>query len=235
MYGGHVATATSGFAAWGRVATNAGMGPTTPIFWSLISYLLGSIPFGVLLTRAFGAGDLRAIGSGNIGATNVLRTGRKDLALATLVLDGGKGALAVLAASHFTGDPHLAAIVGFAAFAGHVFPWWSRGPGGKGVATMFGVTLAAWWPAGLAALVTWLAVALATRYSSVGGMTAALVAPALLAIGLALGATWLPPGSLVWLIVSAVMAVIVIARHRDNIRRLRVGTESRIGSKSPSA
>ncbi len=211
-------------------ATNACMGPT-PIICALIGYVLGAIPFGLLLTRAFGAGDLRAIGSGNIGATNVLRTGRRDLALATLLLDGGKGAAAVLIARHFTHDEQIAAIAGLAAFGGHLFPWWSWRGGGKGVATMLGVTLAAWWPAGIAALVVWLVGALVTRYSSVGGMLASLAAPLLFAFGLVSGAAWLPIGAVRWLVVFAAMAFLLILKHGENIRRLRSGTESRIGSK----
>ncbi len=203
----------------------------TPIICALIGYVLGAIPFGLLLTRAFGAGDLRSIGSGNIGATNVLRTGRKGLAAATLLLDGGKGAVAVLLARHFTHDEHVAAIAGFAAFGGHLFPLWLNFRGGKGVATMLGVTLAAWWPAGVAALLVWLTGALVTRFSSVGGMLAALAAPAILAAGVASGATWLPPGAARWLVVLLAMAVLLILKHADNIGRLRAGTESRIGAK----
>lgn len=206
------------------------MGPT-PIICALIGYVLGAIPFGLLLTRAFGAGDLRRVGSGNIGATNVLRTGRKELALATLLLDGGKGAVAVLLTRHFTGDEHVTAIAGLAAFGGHLFPWWSVRGGGKGVATMLGVTLAAWWPAGIAALLVWLTGAVVTRYSSVGGMLASIAAPVLLAAGLATDAAWVPPGAPFWLIVFVAMAFLLILRHGDNMRRLRAGTESRIGGK----
>ncbi len=205
---------------------------TTPIICALIGYVLGAIPFGLLLTHAFGAGDLRSIGSGNIGATNVLRTGRKGLAAATLLLDGGKGAVAVLLARHFTHDEHIAAIAGFAAFGGHLFPVWLNFRGGKGVATMLGVTLAAWWPAGIAALLVWLTGALVTRYSSVGGMLAALAAPAIFAVGLAMSAPWLPPGATRWLVVFAAMAALLLLKHSDNIRRLRAGNESRIGAKS---
>ena len=211
---------------WARYYT--AMAPT-PIICALIGYVLGAIPFGLLLTRAFGAGDLRSIGSGNIGATNVLRTGRKGLAAATLLLDGGKGAVAVLLARHFTHDEHVAAIAGFAAFGGHLFPLWLNFRGGKGVATMLGVTLAAWWPAGVAALLVWLTGALVTRFSSVGGMLAALAAPAILAVGVASGAPWLPPGAARWLVVLLAMAVLLILKHADNIGRLRAGTESKIG------
>jgi glycerol-3-phosphate acyltransferase PlsY len=207
----------------------------TPIICALIGYVLGAIPFGILLTWAFGAGDLRTIGSGNIGATNVLRTGRKGLAAATLLLDGGKGAVAVLVARHFTHDEHIAAIAGFAAFGGHLFPVWLNFRGGKGVATMLGVTLAAWWPAGVAALLVWLTGALVTRYSSVGGMLAALAAPVIFAGGLATGAAWLPPGGLRWLVVFAAMAALLLLKHADNIRRLRSGTEGKIGAKPVAA
>ncbi len=203
----------------------------TPIICALIGYVLGSIPFGLLLTRAFGAGDLRAIGSGNIGATNVLRTGRRGLAAATLLLDGSKGGAAVLLARHFTGDERLAAIAGFAAFGGHLFPVWLGFRGGKGVATTLGVTLAAWWPGGVAALAVWLVGAAVTRYSSVGGMLAACAAPVLLGIGLASSAAWLSAAAPRWLAVFGVMAVVVILKHADNLRRLRAGTESRIGAK----
>ncbi len=198
----------------------------TPILCALIGYVLGSIPFGLLLTRAFGAGDLRTIGSGNIGATNVLRTGRKGLAAATLLLDGSKGAAAVLLVRHFTHDEHLAAIAGFAAFGGHLFPAWLNFRGGKGVATMLGVALAGWWPAGVAALLVWLAGALVTRYSSVGGMLAALAAAVLFTIArttAGLDATWV--------FAAWAMAALLIFRHAENIRRLRAGTESRIGAK----
>ncbi len=188
-------------------------------FWIIAGYLLGSIPFGLLLTRAKGI-DIRAVGSGNIGSTNVLRTGSKGLAAATLVLDAGKGAAAVLLARHF-GGLEASMLAGVAAFLGHCFPVWLKFRGGKGVATLLGVTLAAVPLAGVVALVTWLAAALLTRYSSVGGMAAAVAAP-IAAWGL--GA----PHSAIAL---AVMAAVLIARHQDNIARLRAGTESRIGAK----
>lgn len=195
------------------------------VFWAVAGYLLGAVPFGLLLTRAFGGGDLRAIGSGNIGATNVLRTGRRDLALATLLLDAAKGAAAVLLARHITGDEAVAAIAGFAAFGGHLFPLWLRLRGGKGVATMLGVTLAAWWPAGVAALLVWAVAAAVTRRSSVGGMLAALAAPLLFATG-----AMAPPGTR-WTAVLAVIAALLILKHADNIRRLVAGTEPRIGAR----
>ena len=201
------------------------MGPTTLFFWGIIAYLLGAIPFGLLLTRAFGAGDLRAIGSGNIGATNVLRTGRRGLAAATLLLDGGKGAAAVLLARHFTGSEPVAAIAGFAAFAGHLFPLWLNFRGGKGVATMLGVSLAAWWPAGVAALAVWLAAALVTRYSSAGGMMAAVASAALFTF-----ARTTVPIDGAWTLASWAMTALLLLKHRDNIRRLRAGTEAKIGA-----
>ena len=192
---------------------------TSPILWALLGYLLGSVPFGLLLTRAVGT-DLRSIGSGNIGATNVLRSGRKDLAALTLLLDGGKGAAAVLLARHFAGE-HAAVVAGFAAFGGHLYPVWLRLRGGKGVATLLGVALAGVWPAGIAAAAVWLTGAAVTRYSSVGGMAAA-VAATVAALLLGRGDWALPLG---------LMATLLVLKHADNIRRLRAGTESRIGAR----
>ena len=191
-----------------------------PLLWALAGYLLGSIPFGLLLTRAAGT-DIRAVGSGNIGATNVLRTGSKGLAAATLLFDAGKGALAVWLARHFGGTEAAAMLAGAAAFTGHCFPVWLRFRGGKGVATLLGVTLAAVPLAGGAALVAWLGGALLTRHSSVGGMIAAIVA----------AVAGLVFGGLAWGSVLAVLAAVLIARHHENIARLRAGTESRIGGK----
>ena len=142
----------------------------------LLAYLLGSIPFGVVITHVLGLGNLRAIGSGNIGATNVLRTGNKAAAAATLLLDGGKGAVAVLAARHVAGEA-AGMLAGFAAFLGHLYPVWLRFRGGKGVATFLGVLLAVAWPAGLAACGTWLATAALSRYSSLSALVAAGSAP----------------------------------------------------------
>lgn len=185
-------------------------------------YLLGSIPFGVLLTRAFGAGDLRQIGSGNIGATNVLRTGRKGLAAATLILDGAKGAVAVLLARHFfpeTGD-HGAMVAGAAAMIGHCYPVWLKFRGGKGVATLLGLSLALAWPIGLVFAGVWLGAVLLLRISSLGGMLGAVAAPlAALALGYPIYAVGL-----------AGLAAIVLWRHRENIARLRAGTEPRVGA-----
>ncbi|PAL25442.1 glycerol-3-phosphate 1-O-acyltransferase PlsY [Sphingopyxis sp. GW247-27LB] len=191
------------------------------------SYLLGSIPFGILLTRAFGAGDLRQIGSGNIGATNVLRTGRKSLAAATLVLDGAKGAVAVLLARHFL--PELgdqgAMIAGAAAMIGHCYPVWLKFRGGKGVATMLGLSLALAWPIGAIFALLWIDVVALIRISSLGGMAGAVSAPiAALALGYP-----------VYAIGLAGLAIVVLWRHRENIARLRAGTEPRVGRKKDAA
>ncbi len=190
-----------------------------PFLWIALGYGLGSIPFGLLLTRMVGI-DIRSVGSGNIGTTNVLRTGNKGLAAATLLLDAGKGAAAVLLARHFGGET-AAIMAGSAAFIGHCFPVWLRFRGGKGVATLLGITLAALPLAGAVVLATWLGGALATRYSSVGGMLAAIAAP--IAV-VALGA----PD---WGLPLALLTALLIFQHRDNIGRLRAGTESRIGGK----
>ena len=199
----------------------------TIIALALMGYLLGSIPFGIILTRLFGAGDLRQIGSGNIGATNVLRTGRRGLAAATLILDGAKGAVAVLLARHFV--PELgqdgAMIAGAAAMIGHCYPVWLKFRGGKGVATLLGLSLALAWPIGVVFAVVWLAAALLSRISSLGGMVGAVSAPiAALALGYP-----------VYAIGLAGLAVIVLWRHRENIARLRAGTEPRIGAKKDAA
>ncbi len=185
----------------------------------LLGYLLGSIPFGVLLTRFAGAGDLRSIGSGNIGATNVLRTGRKGLAAATLLLDLLKGAAAVwLADWLFPGDGVVAAA---AAFIGHCYPIWLRFKGGKGVATMMGIVLALHWPMGLVYALVWLGLLATVRISSVAGMAAAVSAPV---SGAVFGRF-----DLVMLVLA--LAAIVLWKHRDNIERLIDGTEPRIGRK----
>jgi glycerol-3-phosphate acyltransferase PlsY len=191
-------------------------------------YLLGSIPFGVVITRAAGAGDVRNIGSGNIGATNVLRTGRKDLALATLLLDAGKGAVALLIARWLFNSELAGAIAGGAAFFGHLFPVWLKFKGGKGVATFFGLLIAAHWPLGLMAGATWLIVAFVLRYSSLSALIAAALAPvyAILPVPV-LG---LPVGQPI-LILSIVTAVLIWIRHHENIGRLLKGAEPRIGAK----
>ncbi|HVY99227.1 MAG TPA: glycerol-3-phosphate 1-O-acyltransferase PlsY [Dongiaceae bacterium] len=192
------------------------------IIAAVLGYLLGSIPFGLLLTRMAGLGDIRKIGSGNIGATNVLRTGNKGLALATLLLDGAKGAVAVLIARHF--DPDLAVIAGAGAFVGHIFPVWLRFKGGKGVATALGTWLALAWPVGVLACLTWLAVAFVFRYSSLSALLAVALAPVY--------AIWLGSPPLVWFGIG--VAILVWIRHHENIRRLLKGEEPKIGRKKPA-
>jgi len=192
-------------------------------------YLLGSIPFGVILTRLATGEDVRSIGSGNIGATNVLRTGRKDLALATLVLDAGKGAVAFLIAQAlFPGVPAIAAVAGGAAFLGHLFPVWLGFKGGKGVATFFGLLLAAAWPLGLMAGATWLIVAALFRMSSFAALVAAAMAP-LFAL-LPLPVMGLPASGPI-LALSVATALLIWIRHHENIARILKGAEPRIGAK----
>ena len=187
----------------------------------LASYLLGSVPFGVVVARIMGLGDLRQIGSGNIGATNVLRTGNKLAAFLTLVLDAGKGAVAVLAARAAFG-PDAAQAAGLAAFLGHIYPVFLGFRGGKGVATYLGTLLALSFPVGAATCLTWLVVAAAMRYSSL----AALVAAASSAVwALVLGAPSL-------IVLALALTALIFWRHRENIARLRAGTESRIGKKA---
>ncbi|MBE7186011.1 MAG: glycerol-3-phosphate 1-O-acyltransferase PlsY [Methylobacterium mesophilicum] len=186
----------------------------------VFGYLLGSIPFGLVLTRLAGMGDVRKIGSGNIGATNVLRTGNKKLAAATLLLDAFKGTVAVLLANHFFGlEAGLAA--GFGAFLGHLFPVWLGFKGGKGVATYLGLLLAMCWQAALVFALVWLAAAFAFRYSSLAALLGVIAAPL---AALYFGTT--PVAALL-----AVMSLIVFLKHHANIRRLLAGTESRIGAK----
>jgi glycerol-3-phosphate acyltransferase PlsY len=186
---------------------------------ALFGYLLGSIPFGLLITRAAGLGDVRKIGSGNIGATNVLRTGNKGLAALTLLLDGLKGTVAVLIAGLYGAD--LAIIAGFFAFIGHLFPVWLGFKGGKGVATYIGVLAGLMWKVALVFAAVWIAVALLLRYSSLAALIAAVIVPLTLLI----------MGYQDFAVVFAVMSVIVFIKHRANISRLMAGTESRIGSK----
>lgn len=190
----------------------------------LLGYLLGSIPFGLLLARAAGLGDIRSIGSGNIGATNVLRTGNKALAAATLVLDAGKGAVAVLVTRWLWGED-AAMLAGIAAFLGHVFPAWLGFKGGKGVATYIGVLLALNWIVGLIFCATWLVIAFAQKYSSLAALTAAATAPifAYVVSGLQLAAA------------AGALSIVLIFRHWTNIRRLWDGTEPKIGSDRPKA
>jgi len=184
----------------------------------VLAYMLGSIPFGLLLAKAAGKGDIRSIGSGNIGATNVLRTGSKGLAAATLLLDGAKGLAAVWLAWHYWPDGAPLAAIG--AVLGHCFPVWLRFKGGKGVATTLGVCLGLAWPIGLAYAVVWLAMLAATRISSVSGMSAAVAAP------IAAAAT----GRMEFVPVLAAIAALVAWLHRSNIARLRAGTEPRVGA-----
>jgi acyl phosphate:glycerol-3-phosphate acyltransferase len=188
---------------------------------AVAGYLLGSVPFGLVLTRCAGLGDIRAIGSGNIGATNVLRTGHKGLALATLLLDGGKGAIAALLALWLAGDFAML-VAGFAAVLGHNFPIWLHFKGGKGVATTLGTLAAVSWPAALAAGATWLAVAFAFRISSLAALVALILSPFY---------AWLlaGPGPAA---LAVALAVLGVVRHRANIRRLLRGEEPRIGRKS---
>lgn len=191
------------------------------ILAGVLGYLLGSVPFGLLLTRLTGAGDLRSIGSGNIGATNVLRTGRKGLAATTLLLDLAKGLAAVLIARAIWPGSEAFAAVG--AVVGHCFPVWLRFHGGKGVATLAGVCFGLAWPIGLAYAVLWLGVLAISRISSLGGMTAAVGAPiAALLFGY--------PGYVPALVV---LAALVVWMHRANIARLRTGTEPRVGASKP--
>jgi glycerol-3-phosphate acyltransferase PlsY len=193
-----------------------------PLLSLLLGYLLGSIPFGVLLTRLGGAGDLRSIGSGNIGATNVLRTGRKGLAALTLLLDGAKGALAVLIVGAFWPDSQGLAAVG--ALLGHLYPIWLRFQGGKGVATFFGIMVALHWPSSIVYAVAWVGLLFATRYSSVAGISAALIAPVAAASF----------GRFDLAILYIGFGLLVFWKHRGNVERLLAGTESRIGKSKDS-
>ena len=191
------------------------------ILWAILGYLLGSIPFGIVITRALGLGDLRQIGSGNIGATNVLRTGNKGAALATLLLDAGKGGIAVLIARALTGAEDAAQLAGFAAFLGHLYPVWLGFKGGKGVATFLGTLLALAWPIGLAACATWLVTAFISRISSLSALVAAAAVPLWMwAFGY---------GPMIGL--GTVLALMVIWRHGANISRILARTEPKIGKK----
>ncbi len=185
----------------------------------ILGYLLGSIPFGLIITRIAGLGDVRRIGSGNIGATNVLRTGNKKLAALTLLLDALKGTFAVLIAAIW--GPAFALVAGFAAFLGHLFPVWLGFKGGKGVATYLGVLIALSWKAALVFAVVWIAIAWLTRYSSLAALLAAVAVPLSLFF-------WFGPASVAWLF--AAMSIIVFLKHHANIRRLLDGDESRIGA-----
>ena len=184
----------------------------------ILGYLLGSVPFGLVITKAAGLGDIRAIGSGNIGATNVLRTGRKDLALATLLLDGGKGAIAVVIAMLMGWRPEVA---GAAAFLGHCFPVWLGFKGGKGVATFMGTLFALNVVAGLFAGATWLAVAKLMKYSSLSALVAAAATPLVL----------FTLGKPAYAVAALVMTLLIFIRHKANITRLLAGEEPKIGAK----
>ena len=195
-------------------------GATLLILIATASYLLGSIPFGLVITRALGLGDLRQIGSGNIGATNVLRTGNRAAAAATLILDAAKGAVAVLLARALVGSD-AAQVAALFAFLGHLYPIWLGFRGGKGVATFLGTLLALAWPVGLAACATWAVTAAVSRISSLSALVAAGLAPVWLLI--------FGRGQMLALVV--ILAALVILRHGANIARLRAGTEPRIGAK----
>jgi glycerol-3-phosphate acyltransferase PlsY len=186
----------------------------------ILGYLLGSIPFGLILTRFAGTQDLRSIGSGSIGTTNVLRTGRKDLAAATLIGDMLKGTVAVIIAGYF-GGPDAAMLAALGAFLGHLFPVWLRFKGGKGVAVYIGVLLGLFWPAALLFCLIWLAVAVITRYSSLSALIASLVTPVLL--------WWF--GHLALAALFTVLTLLVFYAHRENIKRLLAGNEGKIGQK----
>jgi glycerol-3-phosphate acyltransferase PlsY len=186
----------------------------------IVGYLFGSIPFGLILTRLAGTPDLRSIGSGNIGATNVLRTGRKGLAAATLICDMLKGTIAVLIAGHY-GGPDAAMLAALGAFLGHLFPVWLRFRGGKGVAVYIGVLIGLFWPAAVVFCVLWIATAAISRYSSLSALVASLVTPIFL--------WWF--GHLALASLFAVLTLLLFYMHRANIARLQVGTEGRIGQK----
>ena len=186
-----------------------------------VSYLLGSIPFGIVITRAMGLGDIRKIGSGNIGATNVLRTGNRLAALLTLLLDAGKGAVAVIAARLLVGED-AAQVAAVFSFLGHLWPVWLGFRGGKGVATFLGTVLALHWPLGLMACATWVAMAALLRISSLSALTAAALTPLFAALF----------GSPELVAMSILLAVLIFIRHNENIRRLIAGTEPRIGRKT---
>ena len=199
---------------------------TYAIIAAACGYLFGSVPFGLLLTRAAGLGDVRSIGSGNIGTTNVLRTGRKGLAAATLLLDGGKGAIAALIFDRW--GIEYAVIAGVAAVFGHCFPVWLGFRGGKGVATGLGVLAGLAWPVGLAACAIWLATAFALRYSSLAALVAFALSP--VAALILAGRERLPIA-----LAAGLIAALVFVRHRDNILRLSRGEETRIGAKASSS
>jgi acyl phosphate:glycerol-3-phosphate acyltransferase len=186
----------------------------------IVGYLFGSIPFGLILTRAAGTKDLRSIGSGNIGATNVLRTGRKGLAAATLLGDALKGTLAVIIAGYY-GGPDAAMLAALGAFLGHLFPVWLKFRGGKGVAVYIGVLIGLFWPAAVVFCVIWITTALVSRYSSLAALVASVVTPIFL--------WWF--GHLALASLFAVLTLLLFYMHRENIKRLQAGTEGKIGAK----
>jgi acyl phosphate:glycerol-3-phosphate acyltransferase len=186
----------------------------------ILGYLFGSIPFGLILTKLAGTQDLRSIGSGNIGATNVLRTGHKGLAAATLILDALKGTAAVIVAGYYAG-PNAAMLAGLGAVLGHLFPVWLKFKGGKGVAVYIGVLIGLFWPAAVVFCVLWLATAFTTRYSSLSALVAAFVTPIFL--------WWFGHPALASLF--AVLTLLLFYMHRENINRLQAGTEGKIGEK----
>ncbi|TMV10287.1 glycerol-3-phosphate 1-O-acyltransferase PlsY [Ruegeria sediminis] len=188
------------------------------LLWALIGYGLGSVPYGMIVAKVMGLGNLRQIGSGNIGATNVLRTGNKGAAALTLLLDGAKGAVAVLLARAFAGEDAVQ-VAALAAFVGHCFPVWLGFKGGKGVATFLGLWLALAWPVGLACCLTWLVAAAISRMSSVGALMAA-ASSTIWAVLLGFGTTF---------ILGAILTLLVYWRHSANIARIKAGTEPRIG------
>jgi acyl phosphate:glycerol-3-phosphate acyltransferase len=185
-----------------------------------VGYLFGSIPFGLILTKLAGTQDLRSIGSGSIGATNVLRTGNKGLAVGTLLGDALKGTVAVVIMGYYAG-PNAAMLAALGAFLGHLFPVWLKFRGGKGVATYIGVLIGLFWPAAIVFCVMWLAVAFATRYSSLSALVAAFITPLFL--------WWFGHSALASLFV--VMTLLMFYAHRENIKRLQAGTEGKIGAK----
>lgn len=195
-------------------------GPMVLVLVAVLAYLLGSVPFGLVITKALGLGDLRTIGSGNIGATNVLRTGNKGAALATLLLDAGKGGIAVLIARVMVGND-AAQLAGLAAFLGHLFPVWLNFKGGKGVATFLGILLALAWPVGIAACLSWLVTALVARISSLAALVAAASSTLWMMV--------LGQGQV--LVLGTILTLLVYWRHAANIKRLRAGTEPKIGKK----
>ncbi len=191
------------------------------MLWALLGYLLGSVPFGVIVARVMGLGNLREIGSGNIGATNVLRTGSKPAAAATLILDAAKGAAALLLARAITAED-AAQLAALAAMIGHCYPVWLKFSGGKGISTFLGILLALAWPVGLATCLAWIIGAGLSRMSSMGGLVAA-AASSILVMVMGYGGGY---------VLCVALTVIVMWRHRANISRIRAGTEPKIGQKT---